>query len=157
QVRGRPADARSDIFALGCVLYEMVAGRRAFDRDTGADTMSAILRDDPPELSDSGKTIPFELQRIIRHCLEKDVDQRFESARDLPFDLRAVLSGSDVTSATPRPWAPGHRSRKIMAGVAVSLGLLAALLFPRLLGPDKVEADKAIDSIAVLPLVNASG
>src|SRR5436309_1857030 len=70
QVRGQPADAGSDIFALGCLLYEMVTGRRAFDRDTGADTMSAVLRDEPPEMTDSGKTIPLELQRIIRHCLE---------------------------------------------------------------------------------------
>src|SRR5262245_21252686 len=154
QVRGLPADARSDIFALGCVLYEMVSGRRAFDRDTGADTMSAILRDDPPELSDSGKTIPFELARVIRHCLEKDADQRFESARDLAFDLRALLNGSDVTTATPGRSMLGNRTRMIFAAVAVALRLVAALFVSRVLGPDPPESDKAIDSIAVLPLVN---
>jgi len=157
QVRGQPADARSDIFALGCVLYEMVTGRRAFDRNTGADTMSAILRDEPPELADSGKTIPLELARIIRHCLEKDADQRFESARDLAFDLRAVLSGSDVGPASPQWSVPGRQTRKILAAVAVSLGVLAAIVVPRMIQPQPAEADKAIDSIAVLPLANVGG
>jgi serine/threonine protein kinase len=71
QVRGQKADARSDIFSLGGVLYEMVTGQRAFARETTSDTMSAILKEDPPDIALTGKTVPPELDRVIRHCLEK--------------------------------------------------------------------------------------
>jgi eukaryotic-like serine/threonine-protein kinase len=71
QVRGEPADARADIFSLGTILYEMISGRRAFRRDTSAETMTAILKEDPPELSLTGKPISPELERIVRRCLEK--------------------------------------------------------------------------------------
>jgi eukaryotic-like serine/threonine-protein kinase len=151
QVRGQPADARSDLFALGCVLYEMVTGRRAFARETNAETMTAILHDEPPELTDSGKKVPPELERIIRHCLEKSPDERFESARDLAFNLRAVASDSGFSTAGARK---GTRSRRrVAAATAVILlaGLLAAVVYWRTRSP------QAIDSIAVLPLVNSGG
>jgi eukaryotic-like serine/threonine-protein kinase len=111
QVRGDAADARSDIFALGTVLYEMLSGQRAFRRDTSAETMTAILKEDPPEVSASGKPISPALERIVRRCLEKKPLQRFQSARDLAFNLEG-LSGVSSTSAVsaseaarqPRKW-----------------------------------------------------
>ena len=90
QVRGQATDARSDIFAFGCVLYEMLTGKRAFSRETSADTMTAILQDDPPSLAGSEINELRELQRVITHCLEKNAAQRFQSARDLAFALRGV-------------------------------------------------------------------
>jgi serine/threonine protein kinase/tetratricopeptide (TPR) repeat protein len=93
QVRGQPADARSDIFAFGCVLYEMLTGHRAFSRKTSAETIAAILNDDPPALAESGIIVPGELHRVATHCLEKDAAQRFQSARDLAFALRGVGRG----------------------------------------------------------------
>ncbi|MGA9558360.1 MAG: protein kinase [Terriglobales bacterium] len=98
QVRGEPADARSDIFSLGTILYEMISGQRAFRRDTSAETMTAILKEDPPELTLTGKPISPVLERVVRRCLEKNPLQRFQSARDLAFNLEG-LSGTSSTSA----------------------------------------------------------
>ncbi len=89
QVRGGAVDTRSDIFSFGAVLYEMLTGVRAFKRDTAAETMTAILKEDPPELSLSGSAIAPALERTVRHCLEKSPEQRFQSARDLAFDLES--------------------------------------------------------------------
>jgi hypothetical protein len=98
QVRGEPADARSDIFSLGAILYEMLSGQRAFRGGSFADTMAAILKEDPPELSGERRKIPPGVERFVRHCLEKNAAERFQSARDLAFDLEA-LSGLPTTSA----------------------------------------------------------
>jgi serine/threonine protein kinase len=98
QVRGQPADARSDIFSLGTILYEMISGQRAFRRDTSAEAMTAILKEDPPELGLTGKPISPELERVVRRCLYKNPLQRFQSARDLAFNLE-VLSGTPSTSS----------------------------------------------------------
>src|SRR6266542_1607544 len=100
QVRGRPADVRSAIFSFGAILYEMLSGKRAFQGDSAADTMSAILREDPPELSVTNRNIAPGLERIVRHCLEKNPEQRFQSARDLAFDLES-LSGLSTPSGRP--------------------------------------------------------
>jgi eukaryotic-like serine/threonine-protein kinase len=94
QVRGFPVDHRSDLFSFGAILYEMLSGKRAFRRDTPADTMSAILTIDPPELSETERAIPLALERVVRHCLEKNPEERFQSARDLAFDLSSVIEGS---------------------------------------------------------------
>jgi Tol biopolymer transport system component len=101
QVRGKPVDPRSDIFSFGLVLYELLAGLRAFQRDTSADTMSAILREDPPDLPDS---VSPALTQIVRRCLEKEPSQRFQSTADLAFALRALSSG--VTTAVQAAAAP---------------------------------------------------
>jgi eukaryotic-like serine/threonine-protein kinase len=111
QVRGKPADQRSDIFAFGTILWEMLSGRRAFHGDTAADTMTAILTKEPPELSGTDAAIHPGLDRIVRHCLEKNPEERFQSARDLAFDLEALsgVSASKAAAALPttkrrRPW-----------------------------------------------------
>jgi len=101
QVRGRPADARSDIFALGTISYEMLSGHRAFQRDSSADTMAAILKEDPPDLSSEDKNIPPAVDRVVHHCLEKNPNERFQSARDLAFALDS-LSGSSGAGAADR-------------------------------------------------------
>ena len=101
QVRGKPADHRSDIFSFGAILYEMTSGKRAFHGETAADTMSAILKEETPELSETARNVPPGLERIVRHCLEKHPAQRFQSAGDLAFDLEALteISGSSKSGA----------------------------------------------------------
>jgi serine/threonine protein kinase len=94
QVRGANVDHRSDLFAFGAVLYEMLTGRRAFSRATPAETMTAILKEDPPDLPESGRAIPPALDDVIRHCLEKRPEERFQSARDLGFALQHIDSGT---------------------------------------------------------------
>ena len=95
QVRGQATDARADLFAFGAVLYEMLSGQRAFRRDTAAETMTAILRDDPPDAPLARANLSPALDRIVRHCLEKDPSQRFQSASDVAFAIEA-LSGSVI-------------------------------------------------------------
>ena len=109
QVRGQQVDHRTDIFSFGAILYEMLSGRRAFHGDSAADTMSAILREDPQELADSRPSAPPALDRIARHCLEKNPSQRFQSAQDLAFDIAAcsVESGTgERTAISRRPLRP---------------------------------------------------
>jgi len=130
QVRGGTVDARTDIFACGAVLYEMLAGRRAFEGTTTADTMSAILREDPPELATETSHIPAAADRILRRCLEKEPAQRFQSARDLAFALEAVTGASSSQSgaqvlgagrATRASWP-----RLVLGSVGLALALAAA-------------------------------
>jgi TolB-like protein/Tfp pilus assembly protein PilF len=99
QVKGLFVDHRSDIFSFGTILYEMLSGRRAFKRDTNAETMAAIMRDEPSELSQSGRNISPALDRIVKHCLEKDREHRFQSARDIVFSLQEQSSTSATGSA----------------------------------------------------------
>ncbi|MGE5715077.1 MAG: serine/threonine-protein kinase, partial [Acidobacteriota bacterium] len=89
QVKGQPADQRSDLFSFGAILYEMLSGSRAFHRASAAETISAILREEPPDLSATNRNVQPGLERIVRHCLEKNPEERFYSARDLAFDLEA--------------------------------------------------------------------
>jgi Tol biopolymer transport system component len=96
QVRGKPADHRSDIFSFGSILYEMLSGQRAFQGETPADTMSAILKEEPAELSETARNVPLALERMVRHCLEKNPAQRFQSTGDLAFNLEALTEGSVV-------------------------------------------------------------
>ena len=101
QVRGKAADHRSDIFAFGSILYEMLSGERAFRGETAADTMSAILKEEPPELSETARNVPPGLERIVRHCLEKNPAERFQSTGDLGFGLEALtqVSGGSRSGA----------------------------------------------------------
>jgi serine/threonine protein kinase/tetratricopeptide (TPR) repeat protein len=116
QVRGQATDARSDLFALGLVLFEMLTGRRAFARETAAETMTAILREPAPEVSLSGSDAPPELGRTVAHCLEKASGERFQSASDLAFALRSTLG---APAGGPRVIgvgdAPSRRQRPSIA------------------------------------------
>ena len=94
QVRGKGTDHRADIFSFGSILYEMLSGKRAFRGETPADTMSAILKEEPEELSETGRSVPAALERIVRHCLEKNPAQRFQSAGDVGFALEALADAS---------------------------------------------------------------
>jgi TolB-like protein/Flp pilus assembly protein TadD/predicted Ser/Thr protein kinase len=158
QVRGRAADARSDIFSFGAILYEMLSGRRAFHGDSAADTMSAILREEPAELSATNQQIPPALDRVVRHSLEKSSEQRFQSARDIAYALEEALAGSTTTGVAPPP----ARARPLRWPVLVPTALatlLAVLIVAdvgglrrRLFGSKPRE----IQSLAVLPLENLS-
>ena len=157
QVIGQPGDARSDIFSFGCVLYEMAAGQRAFSGRTGAETLSAILKENPPDLRQSGREIPADLDRVILHCLKKEPEQRFQSARDLCFDLRATLAGAAVSApSVPRETQRPRVLWKVSAASAAVVLLLAAVLWIRRLGHPSGDAAGAIQSLAVLPFENAS-
>lgn len=98
QVRGLAAGPASDLFSLGCVLYEMLSGRRAFHAETPTDTMVAVLREMPRDLSTLGVDIPADLHRVVNHCLEKSAEERFQSARDLAFDLKSCLNLASTRS-----------------------------------------------------------
>src|SRR5262249_35113024 len=106
QVRSLPVDARSDIFSLGCVLYEMLSGQRPFQRRTAADVTAAILSDEPRELADFGIKAPPELERAVRLCLAKKREERLQSAHDCAVALRALRSSPDVPPSFPPTSAP---------------------------------------------------
>jgi eukaryotic-like serine/threonine-protein kinase len=131
QVRGHTADSRADIFAFGAVLYEMLAGKRAFQRSTSAETMTAILNEDPPGISQIVQSTPPGLQRVVHRCLEKNPEQRFQSASDLAFALEAI-SESGISGAVTRPAPIQRKSRKVFlwsAGVIAVVLLTAAAYF----------------------------
>jgi tetratricopeptide (TPR) repeat protein len=144
QLQGTTVDARADIFALGCVLFEMVTGRRAFSRPTATETLAAILSAPVPEASATGTDAPSDLGRVIARCLEKQPGQRFQSASDLAFALRALLTGSvsavastSVPTSGPQIAPPaGERAvaasrsapwRRVFAGVGLVLVVVAAI------------------------------
>jgi serine/threonine protein kinase/tetratricopeptide (TPR) repeat protein len=146
QIKGKPANPRSDIFAFGAILYEMLSGKRAFHADSAGETMAAILKEDPPDLSVTNQNISPGLERIVRHCLEKNPESRFHSAHDLAFDLEAL-------SEVVRPVSVPHPARTmrpawLIAGAAVLAALLVAALLLR-------PRSGTIESLAVLPFVNA--
>ncbi len=127
QVRGVAVDARSDIFAFGAILYEMLSGKRAFHGETAADTMSAILKEDPPDLSETNRNISPALERIVQHCLEKNPESRFHSASDIAFDLEH-LSGLSGSSAKVAPvQSSALKSKAWLTSAIVGISALATL------------------------------
>jgi len=126
QVRGEPADPRTDIFAFGAVLYEMVSGVRAFRRDTAVETMTAVLKDDPPELADNIRQVSPALDRIVRRCLEKSPEQRFQSARDLSFALGSLSGSESNTMSRANPVVPGRAPVRLWLLAALALAAVAA-------------------------------
>ena len=136
QVRGKPADHRSDIFSFGAILYEMLSGERAFRGESAAETMAAIAQKDPPQLSEFGGRFPPLIERILRHCLEKRPEERFDTAHDLAFALEtAIGSPSATTQVTPaiaakRPWLkPALGALALLAALGAGL-LLGGLRAP---------------------------
>jgi len=141
QVRGAALDHRADLFALGALIYEMIAGQRAFQRDTAAETMTAILREDPPDLSSSRAHLSPAIDRIVRHCLEKNPIERFQTARDVAFALDS-LSGSGSGSGPAVAALPAPRSNRERwtwaATVAALLLAVAWLALPSKSSEDAV-------------------
>jgi len=136
QVRGLPADAPSDIFSFGAVLYEMASGRRAFQGESAAETMHAVLKEEPPSLLETGRTLPPALDRIVSHCLEKRPEQRFHSAHDLAFQLKALDAGTGTSAAVPTlPMTATRGRRTAFAGALLVAGLGLGALADRIFGP----------------------
>ncbi len=141
QVRGRTADPRSDIFSMGAVLYEMLTGRRAFQRETAAETMTAVLREEPAALADGTSAgLPPGLARLVSRCLEKNPEERFQSARDLAFALEAATSTTSArVDALPAPHASTVWKRALPLAWLILGALVGAVLMQRLGAPAPVE------------------
>jgi serine/threonine protein kinase/Tol biopolymer transport system component len=131
QLRGKAVDHRTDIFSFGAILYEMLTGQRAFAGETQVDTMTAILREDPADIVHEGRDIPFAFEQVVRHCLEKEPENRFQTARDLAFALSTL---SDVTTAKQtypfsrgparvRTWVPRIVAALLLAAAAAYVGI----------------------------------
>jgi TolB-like protein/Tfp pilus assembly protein PilF len=146
QVRGQAVDHRSDVFSFGAVLYEMLSGRKAFKRETPGDTMAAILKEEPPALQASGREVSVGLDHVVRHCLEKDRDQRFQSARDIVFALTQA-SGSGAAAAAP----PRVPSKALLLVAAAAILAAAGIWLVRRPQPAAAQAFKRV---AVLPFEN---
>ncbi len=165
QVKGHPADSRSDIFSLGCVMYEMVSGTRAFASDTTVETMNAILKQEPPEISPSGEPVPPELVGAVSRCLEKRPDARFQSASDLAYNLRTISGVRTPTGKVAVPGA-GERRRKGLWFAIAAVAFIAAAVGLVVWAPwqgtpqeaeQQSEAPAETQWVAVAPLENRTG
>jgi serine/threonine protein kinase/tetratricopeptide (TPR) repeat protein len=167
QLRSQPTDHRSDIFSLGAILYEMLAGRRAFSRSTPVDTISAVLNEEPAELSKTVEGLSPGLERIVGRCLEKNPETRFQSARDLAFALNESGALPSASQAIAAPSAPGQStnlSRRFAIGLlaAAAVGLVIFItartgwLRPWMAKAGETRTGQ-IASLAVLPLKDLTG
>jgi eukaryotic-like serine/threonine-protein kinase len=161
QVRGEAVDHRSDIFSFGTLLYEMLSGVRAFRRDSAVETMNAILKEDPPELSGTGRAISPGVASIVRRCLEKRVGDRFHSAHDLALALEAASSGLSGPSPERESLAAlagslkRHKHRLLVALAAMVM--VAGGVYRGLVRSPAPTAVDVVDSLAVLPFENVGG
>ena len=154
QVSGKAVDHRADMFAFGAILYEMLTGKRAFQKPTSAETMSAILNQDPPAVSQLAPTAPAALQRAVQRCLEKNPEQRFQSASDLAFALEALSESSSASAAAiPRPASRRTLLHAAAGFVLVLLGLAIGGYFYLHRAPALTEKD----SIIVADFTNTTG
>ena len=145
QARGEPGDQRSDLFSLGTVLYELVSGRRAFQRDTAAETLTAILREDPPELTaGSVSGVPPALARVIQHCLAKNPAERFQSASDVAFALENLSAASSPKNAAIGYGALSPDGRRLITRVIEPGGQRRLWIRP-------------LDSLTMQPLPSTEG
>ncbi len=134
QVRGKPADHRSDIFSFGAILYEMLSGRRAFTGESAAETMAAIAKEDPPEISATNASVPAGLDEVVHHCLEKNPGERFQTTNDLAFALQTLSSHSTPRSGVPALPEKKRSSRSLLlallcTAVAAAFGYFVAARF----------------------------
>jgi TolB-like protein/cytochrome c-type biogenesis protein CcmH/NrfG len=162
QLKGYSVDQRSDIFSFGAILYEMLSGRKAFKRETAAETTVAILTQEPPELSGAAHEISPTLDHILRHCLEKDSGNRFQTAKDIVFALSEASGSTIVSGAAAAVSAPGKR-RGIIIAAAVAVVVVGAVVGFLLLRSGNLRkaspaspAAAAAHTIAVLPFANLS-
>jgi serine/threonine protein kinase/Tol biopolymer transport system component len=159
QVKGRTVDHRSDIFSFGAILYEMLSGLRAFHGESAAETMSAILKEDPPELSDTNKTVSPALERLMNRCLEKNPAERFHSASDLAFAIEALSGSTGVSDQTiaigPQPLL---RLRKFLPWIVAGVfALIAIVMLPFAISSlRRTPARPNIVRSAILPPENTS-
>jgi TolB-like protein/Flp pilus assembly protein TadD len=151
QVRGEAIDHRSDIFSFGAILYEMLSGNRAFGRQAAAETISAIMRDEPPELSASAANISPALDRIVKHCLEKDRKNRFQTAKDVAFNLSEQFSQPGTSG--PQAAAQATGKRRIFVSAAIVVLVVVGVLLQRRPPKRLVEAG-GVKRVAVLPFEN---
>jgi serine/threonine protein kinase/tetratricopeptide (TPR) repeat protein len=152
QVRGLPVDHRSDIFSLGAILYELLSGKRAFSQPTAADTMSAIMKEEPTELTQSGRNVSPALDHIVKHCLEKDRDNRFQSAKDVAFDLsehasQPILGGAPLAG-------PVTRKSKVFVSAMAIIALAVVGVFLWSLSHRRGGEAGDAKRVAVLPFEN---